>query len=80
MRFLVGGLDGDVRGPEAALANRFHLQFDGQSERIEAAANGVGVDAGVDERRQDHVARGAAETVEVGHAHSCMIPKVKEAG
>ena len=62
-----GRLDADLRRREAALADLLDFERDRQAERGEAGADRVGVDAGVDEGAERHVAADAAETVEMSH-------------
>jgi hypothetical protein len=64
-----GHVEFDVGSGEPTFADFGDPKSDGQAERVDALANGVGVHAGVDERRHGHVAADAAEAVEVKCAH-----------
>src|SRR5205814_3744485 len=69
MAALFRRLDADGRRGETAFADLLHLQTDRQAERVEAATDGVRIDAGVDQGGKGHVATDAAETVEVQRFH-----------
>src|SRR5437870_11085474 len=69
MALLLRRLDVDVSRRETAFAHFLNFELDRQSERVDAGADRLGIDAGVDERRQRHVTADAAETVEMSNAH-----------
>src|SRR5262249_8792930 len=66
---LLGGVDVDLRGGEAALAHLGDVEAAGPAEGVEAPADGFGIDAGIEEGGQRHVAADAAEAVEMQSAH-----------
>src|SRR5207249_669233 len=66
---LVRRFDLNEGGGETALANLVDLQLDWQVKRADAGADRLGIDAGVDERAESHVAADAAETVEMSSSH-----------
>src|SRR5262249_27390126 len=70
---LLGGVNGDLRGGEAALAHPGDVEADGQAEGVDAPADGGGIDAGVKEGGQGHVAADAAEAVEMQSAHGASL-------
>ena len=74
MRRLLRRLDEDLRGGETAFTDFFDLNFDRKAERVDGADDGGAVHAGVDEGAKRHVAADAAETVEMGRAHSDSPP------
>ncbi len=65
----LGRFDVDVGCRDATLLDALDFELDRQAERGDAAADRLGVHAGVEQGSQGHVAADAAETVEVGHAH-----------
>ena len=63
----------DVGAGNAGTAFGRGLERERQAEGSEAAANGVGINASVDECRQGHVAADAAKAVEMSHAHGKLL-------
>ena len=47
----------------------FNLDFDRESERGNAVTNRLGIDSGVDERAQGHIAADAAEAIKMSYPH-----------
>ena len=70
VRVLVRRLDAGVVGAEAAAADRLEGQLAGEAEALDGPHDRLGIDPGVDEGPERHVAGDPAETVEVGDAHA----------
>ena len=59
-----------IGGAEAAPPNGLEGQLAGQSQAGHGLLDRPAVDAGIDQRRQGHIAGNAAETIEIAESHA----------
>ncbi len=71
MIFLWRSIDEDLRRREAAFADFFDRDLDGQSQRRDAREDSVGRHADVEQSRQRHITADAAEAIEMCYPHGC---------
>src|SRR5579864_3347146 len=71
---------------EPTFADLFNFHVNRQLQGIEGLLNGDGIDAGIDQSAECHVAADAAETVKMGHFHrqapggSLILPQFSTRG
>ena len=70
MRVLGRGVDPGVSGAEAAAADGLERQLAGQPQAGDGRLDRAGIDPGIDQGPQGHVAGDAAEAVEIADAHA----------
>ncbi len=70
MGVLMGGDDLGVGRPETAALHGLERQLTGQAQAGHRLLDRPAIDTGIDQRRQRHVARDAAEAVEVSDSHA----------